>query len=87
MLSEYGFDPANDVQAITVNRWPHGCATHDTRIADTDGTGLEPLYVRSRRPHWRITIANSGAGGRAYLDCAIDQAHRAIAELELPQAT
>jgi hypothetical protein len=28
-----------------------------------------------------VTIANSDAGGEAYVDCAIDQAYRAVAEI------
>jgi spermidine dehydrogenase len=77
MLSSGGFDPARDIKAITVNRWAHGYAN---RSAAQDGRGAPP-HVIGRKRLGRIVIANSDAGGRALMDCAIDQAHRAISEL------
>ncbi|MDA1073793.1 MAG: hypothetical protein O3A63_03390 [Proteobacteria bacterium] len=48
----------------------------------------DPIYAEGETPHeigrarWgNVTIANSDAGGRAYLDCAIDQGYRAVAEI------
>jgi spermidine dehydrogenase len=32
-----GFDPARDIEAITVNRWPHGTATSTTRCSTQSG--------------------------------------------------
>jgi spermidine dehydrogenase len=80
-LSAGGFDPAADIQAITVNRWPHGYAPEYNPL-------FEPLLPREQQPHvigrarfGRIAIANSDAGRAAYTDSAIDQAHRAVQEL------
>jgi spermidine dehydrogenase len=73
MLGGGGFDPAIDIAAITVNRWPHGYAP--------ENLGPDGPHVAGRQPFGRLAIANSDAGARAYLDCAIDQAWRAVGDL------
>jgi len=80
-LSAGGFDPATDIIAITVNRWPHGYAYEYNPLFDPDWNEPEQPHVIGRAPFGRITIANSDSGAAAYTDCAIDQAHRAIEEL------
>jgi spermidine dehydrogenase len=83
-LSGGGFDPAHDITAITVNRWPHGYAYEYNSLWDDfwrDG-GEQPCHV-ARRPFGRIAIANADADAYAYSDCAIDQAHRAVEELRM----
>jgi spermidine dehydrogenase len=77
-----GFDPARDILAITVNRWPHGYAYQYNSLFDAfwrDGT--EPPCVRARKPFGRIAIANADADAYSYTDAAIDQAWRAVGEL------
>lgn len=81
MLAETGFDPARDIEAITVNRWAHGYAFGYNSLFDPDWTEEEKPWVIGRKPFGRIAIANSDAGASAYTDCAIDQAHRAVTEL------
>jgi spermidine dehydrogenase len=76
-----GFDPAADIIAITVNRWPHGYAYEYNPLFDPDWTEHEQPHVIGRAPFGRITIANSDSGAGAYTDSAIDQAHRAIEEV------
>jgi spermidine dehydrogenase len=81
-LGPGGFDPARDIAAITVNRWPHGYAYEYNSLWDKfwiDG-GEIPCQV-ARKPFGRITIANADAGAYAYTDGAIDQAWRAVNEL------
>jgi spermidine dehydrogenase len=76
------FDPARDIAAITVNRWPHGYAYEYNSLWDPfwlEG-GETPCEV-ARKPHGRIAIANADAGAYAYTDCAIDQAYRAVGEI------
>ncbi|AXC13063.1 hypothetical protein ACPOL_3784 [Acidisarcina polymorpha] len=85
-LGSGGFDPAKDIAAITVNRWPHGYAYQYNSLWDPfwlEG-GLQSC-VEARKPFGRITIANADADAYAYTDCAIDQAHRAISELKVSQ--
>jgi spermidine dehydrogenase len=81
-MSPGGFDPARDITAITVNRWPHGYAYEYNSLFDKfwlEG-GEIPCEV-ARQPFGRIAIANADAGAYAYTDGAIDQAWRAVQEL------
>jgi spermidine dehydrogenase len=80
-LAGGGFDPARDIEAITVNRWPHGYAPEYNPLFDPDGPENQRPNVIGRAPFGRITIANSDAGGAAYTDSAIAQADRAVNEL------
>ncbi len=82
MLGPGGFDPARDIAAITVNRWPHGYAYEYNSLFDSfwlEG-GETPCEV-ARKPFGRIAIANADAGAYAYTDEAINQAYRAVAEI------
>jgi len=82
VLGAGGFDPAMDITAITVNRWPHGYAYEYNSLWDKfwlEG-GETPCEV-ARKPFGRIAIANADAGAYAYTDCAIDHAYRAVGEI------
>jgi spermidine dehydrogenase len=81
MLGTGGFDPADDITAITVNRWPHGYAPEHNSLFEPDVPEQEQPHVIGRARFGRIAIANSDSGGGAYTDVAIDQAHRAVHEL------
>jgi spermidine dehydrogenase len=84
VLGPGGFDPARDIVAITVNRWPHGYAYEYNPLFEPTGRpASEQPCVVGRRPFGRITIANSDAAGRAYTNAAIDMAYRAIQETML----
>ena len=81
-LGPGGFDPARDITAITVNRWPHGYAYEYNSLFDEfwlEG-GEIPCEV-ARKPFGRIAIANADAGAYAYTDGAIDQAWRAVQDI------
>jgi spermidine dehydrogenase len=81
-LGPGGFDPARDIQAITVNRWPHGYAYEYNELFEPIGRPeSERPCVIGRQPFGRIRIANSDADGHAYTNTAIDQAHRAVGEI------
>lgn len=80
-LGAGGFDSARDVAAITANRWPHGYAYEYNDLSDP------AQYTRQNGPHvlgaqqiGRISIANSDAAAYAFVDGAIDAAHRAAQE-------
>jgi spermidine dehydrogenase len=84
MLGSADFDPARDIEAITVNRWAHGYAyEHNPANAlfDPDWKEGEQPWVVGRKTFGRIAIANSDAGASAETDAAIDQAYRAVGEL------
>ena len=81
ILSAGGFDPARDIEAITINRWPHGYAYEYNPLWDPDWpVGQRPCDI-ARKRFGRIAIANSDAAAAAYTDQAIDQAYRAVREL------
>ena len=87
MLGDGGFDPARDIKAITVNRWPHGYSTgYDAKNDEFKGF-LDPLpdegkfWFKGRKQFGRIAIANSDAGASAMTESAIEQGHRATQEI------
>jgi spermidine dehydrogenase len=81
VLGSGDFDSARDIEAITVNRWPHGYAYEYNSLYDPDWPAGEQPCEIARKPFGRITIANSDAAAAAYTDQAIDQAYRAVQEL------
>jgi len=81
ILAPGGFDPAADILAVTVNRWPHGYAyTYDT-LGDPDFADHLQPHVVGRQRFGRISIANADAGAAAFTNVAIDQAERAVHDL------
>lgn len=80
MLGGAGFDPARDIDGITVNRWAHGYAFNPNPLFDPLWPKGQQPWVLGRQPFGRITIANSDAGASAYTNVAIDQAYRAVQE-------
>jgi spermidine dehydrogenase len=84
MLSAGGFDPARDIEGITVNRWAHGYAYWYNPLFDTyyeDRDDERYPHMQARKRFGRIAIANSDSGARAMLESAVEQGHRAAAEL------
>jgi spermidine dehydrogenase len=82
ILSPGGFNPARDIQAITVNRWPHGYAYEYNELFEPlDRPESDRPCVLGRQPFGKIKIANSDADGHAYTNTAIDQGYRAVREI------
>jgi len=85
VLGGGGFDPARDIAAITVNRWPHGYAYTYNSLYEP----LEWVYTASpdrpcvvaRQPFGSITIANSDAAASPHTDAAFLEASRAVGEV------
>ena len=80
MLGAGGFSSARDIAAITVNRWPHGYSYVANSLYDPDDYEDSVLEV-ARQPSGPVAIANTDAGGDAWVHFAIDQADRAVKEL------
>ena len=82
LLGPGGFDPARDILAITVNRWPHGYAYQYNSLFDEFWVtgGEEPCRI-ARQRYGRIAVANADAAAYSYTDASIDHAHRAVQEL------
>jgi spermidine dehydrogenase len=81
-LSGSGFDPARDIVAITVNRWPHGFATGRNILFDSEDPNELSPTIYAKQKFGRITICNSDAGGLSLANSAIAEAWRAVSELE-----
>jgi spermidine dehydrogenase len=82
MLAAGGFDSSRDIQAITVNRWPHGYAYEYNSLFEPQNRPPDQRpCVLGRKPFGRITIANSDSDGHAYTNIAIDQGYRAVQEV------
>jgi spermidine dehydrogenase len=81
MLGPAGFDVAEDVLAITVNRWPHGYAYDYLDLWDPEWEDGQAPHEIARQPIGNITIANSDAAASAYTQAAIEEAMRAVGEL------
>jgi spermidine dehydrogenase len=80
-LGTGGFDPARDIEAIIVNRWPHGYAPEYNALIDGDTPPDRMPNLVGRVRFGRIAIANSDSGMAAYTDVAMNEAHRAVHEL------
>jgi len=87
MLGAGGFDPARDIAAITVNRWPHGYAYgYDP---ETGRVAFEPSGWPSDKHNWKkasarfgnIAFASTDAASNAMSEAAIEEAYRAVVEL------
>lgn len=84
-LAGGGFDPARDIVAITVNRWPHGYAYTYNSLFEP----MEWVYTNSenrpnviaRQPYGLVSIANSDAGASPHTDTAIWEAWRAVGDI------
>jgi spermidine dehydrogenase len=81
ILGGAGFDPATDIEAITVNRWPHGYAYEYNSLYDPVWPPGQAPNEIGRQPFGNIHIANSDAGAFAYTNEAIDQGYRAVTEI------
>ena len=79
MLPKSSFKFDRDVESITVNRWSHGYAYSGSAL---DDPGIAGAARKGRQPFGRITIANADSARGSYIHIAIDQAFRAVKELE-----
>ncbi len=92
VLSPGGFDAARDIEAITVNRWPHGYAYGHYPETGQVAWMLDELpeerspWLAARQPFGRIAIANSDAMADAMTEGAFEAAHLAVSSL-LSRAT
>ena len=80
ILAPGGFDPAKDIEAITVDRLPHGYAYEYNYLWDPEWKPGEAPCELGRKQFGRISIANADAAAAAYTDQAINQAYRAVQE-------
>lgn len=84
VLGPGGFDPAEDIRGITVNRWPHGYAySMDAASGDIAWWPEKWLHgdrpwVNASQPVGNIAIAGTDAASNAMTESAIEEAHRSV---------
>ena len=78
MLSPDHFNFDRDVASLTVNRWAHGYTVADREDPSAGPNGSVSI---GRKPHGRITIANSDSGPEADAIVAMEMGYRAVTEL------
>lgn len=76
LLGGAGFDPARDIQGLTINRWAHGVP-----LGPGPDPAAGPSGAEAGRRFGRIVIAGSDHVPEGGADAAITVAHRAVAEL------
>lgn len=82
MLGPAGFSAADDILAITVNRWPHGYSYDYLDLWDPEFAPGEAPHEIARKPFGNICFASSDAGAYGMTQTAIDEAWRAVGELQ-----
>ena len=80
LLGKHGFHHETDIQAITVNRLPHGYAYFYFELEDPSWDEGQAPHEIGREQFGRISIANSDSEARPYMDSAFDAAWRAANE-------
>jgi len=81
MYGANGFDADRDIEAITINRWPHGYSYTYFNLFDKGQTLEDGPHILARQKFGRIAIANSDAGANSWLDVGVVQGLRAVREL------
>ncbi len=80
LLGKHGFNHASDIQAITVNRIPHGYAYSYSGLHDPAWEDGKAPHEIGRRQFGRISIANSDSEATPLMNAATDAAWRAVQE-------
>jgi spermidine dehydrogenase len=85
VLAPGGFDAANDIIGIAVNRWCHGYSYTYNSLYDPmewvfTETDKRPCVI-ARQPFGLISIANADAAASPHTDAAFLEAHRAVGEV------
>jgi spermidine dehydrogenase len=75
MFGQHGFRPADDILAITVNRWGHGY-----NFFHAPGHEEDNPFLPGRDKLGRISFAGADAGGGPWTQLALQQGRRAALE-------
>lgn len=81
MLGSAGFDHQKDILAITLNRWGH-CYSYTFNSLYDDEAESEEIIQKAKKRYGNITIANCDAAWDAYAHASMEEAMRAVKELE-----
>ena len=80
LLGQYGFNHETDIEAITVNRIPHGYAYTYLGLFDPEWEEGKAPHEIGRAQFGRISIANTDSEAMPLMDAAFDAAWRAVEE-------
>ena len=80
MLGQFGFEHQTDIEAITVNRIPHGYAYPYVKLDDPEWEAGQAPHEVGRAQFGRISVANSDSEAVAVMNAAFDAAYRAVEE-------
>ncbi len=80
LLGIHGFSHETDIQAITVNRIPHGYAYSYLGLYDPEWDEGNAPHEVGRAQFGRISIANTDSEATPLMDAAFDAAWRAVEE-------
>ena len=80
MLGQFGFQHQADIEAITVNRIPHGYAYPYVKLDDPEWEPGQAPHEVGRAQFGRISVANSDSEAVALMNAAFDAAYRAVEE-------
>lgn len=80
LLGQHGFNHETDIQAITVNRIPHGYAYTYLSLDDPDWEEGQAPHEIGRAQFGRISIANSDSEAMPLMNAAFDAGWRAVEE-------
>lgn len=80
LLGQHGFNHETDIQAITVNRIPHGYAYSYSGLHDPQWEEGKAPHEVGRKQFGRISIANSDSEAKPLMNAATDAAWRAVQE-------
>jgi len=80
LLGKHGLDHETDIQAITVNRIPHGYAYSYLGLDDPEWDQGHAPHEVGRAQFGRISIANTDSEATPLMDAAFDAAWRAVEE-------
>jgi spermidine dehydrogenase len=80
MLGQFGFQHQSDIEAITVNRIPHGYAYPYVKLDDPEWEAGQAPHEVGRAQFGRISVANSDSEAVALMNAAFDAAYRAVEE-------
>ncbi len=78
MFGPWGFNAADDILAITVNRWGHGY--NFFKGPGPYASKKHPPYIKGRERLGRISFAGADAGGSPWTQLALQQGMRAARE-------
>jgi spermidine dehydrogenase len=81
LFGETGFNAAEDIVSLTLNRWGHGYSYELNPLFDGPFAAGQLPYEIGRRPFGNVAIANADSAMAPHAIDAIEQAERAVRDI------